>query len=154
MEQIAAEKDITTRQLWQRVKKMAGWINSLSPTKFSMDEGIISKPLEMANLLNDFFYKKVNNICNQLTNKTICDPLALLKFNMNKWINKDCYRHFELSRVNPKRVRKLFKLLKNSKAEDYNGLSNNIIKMSREALIFRVTHLINQCIATNTWPTK
>ena len=41
IEQIAVEKDITTKQLWQRVKKMAGWINSLLPTKFTTDDIII-----------------------------------------------------------------------------------------------------------------
>ena len=56
---------------------------------------------------------------------------------------------FELQEVNPKRVRELFKFLNNSGAEDLNGLSNKIIKLSKEALILPITHLINQCIRTN-----
>merc|ERR1712240_210655 len=35
-----------------------------------------------------------------------------------------------------------------------NGLSNKIIKISREALVHPVTHLLNQCIVTNKWPNK
>ena len=61
---------------------------------------------------------------------------------------------FELQEVTPKRVRELFKLLNNSSSEDFNGLSNKVIKFSMEALIHPVTHLINQCIRTNKWPNK
>ena len=64
---------------------------------------------------------------------------------MNKWVNMGKYRKFELDKVTPKEVRKLFKLLKNSNSEDLNGLSNRIIKMPREALIYPVTYLLNQC---------
>ena len=61
---------------------------------------------------------------------------------------------FELQEVTPKRVRDLFKLLNNSGAEDFNGLSNKVVKLSKEALIHPITHLINQCIRTNKWPNK
>ena len=108
IEQLAAEKDVTSRKLWQKVKGMAGWINSLSPTKFATENGLIFKPLEMANLLNDYFFNKVNNICLELVNNNNCDPLSLLKSNMNKWIHKEKYKKFELTKVKPKQVRKLF----------------------------------------------
>ena len=68
--------------------------------------------------------------------------------------HKEKYNKFELTQVKPKQVRKLFKLLKNSSSKDINGLSNKIIKISREALIGPVTHLLNQCFTTKTWPTK
>ena len=61
---------------------------------------------------------------------------------------------FELEVVEPKRVRELFKLSNNSRAEDLNGLSNKVIKISMEPLILPMTHLINQCIRTNKWPNK
>ena len=63
-------------------------------------------------------------------------------------------KKFELEEVTPKRVKELFNLLNNSGAEDLNGLSNKVIKMSKEALVLPITYLINQCICTNKWPNK
>ena len=54
----------------------------------------------------------MNNICLELVNNNNCDPLSLLKSNMNKWIHKEKYKKFELTKVKPKQVRKSFKLLK------------------------------------------
>ena len=48
-------------------------------------------------------------------------------------------------------MRELFKMLQNSGSEDLNGLSNKILKISIEALILPITHLINQCIRTKKW---
>ena len=86
IEQIAAEKDVTSRKLWQRVKSLAGWTNSLSPTKFTTENGLVTKPAEMANLLNDFFCNKVQKICDELERRTHCDPVALLRKNMNRQV--------------------------------------------------------------------
>ena len=61
---------------------------------------------------------------------------------------------FELTEVTPKRVRELFRMINNSDSEDLNGLSNRIIKTSMEALVHPITHLINQCIRTKSWPNK
>ena len=108
----------------------------------------------MADHINGFFCEKIKNICDDLLGKDLGDPLVLLKSNFKRWKDKDKVEKFELQEVTPKRVRELFKFLNNSGAEDLNGLSNKIIKLSMEALIHPVTHLINQCIRTNKWPNK
>ena len=45
IEQMVAEKDITSRQLWIRFKKLAGWMKSLSLTKFTTENGLVTKPV-------------------------------------------------------------------------------------------------------------
>merc|ERR1712240_296335 len=127
---------------------------SLSPTIFTTETGLITKPKRMADHINDYFCEKIKNICDSLSKKDLSDPLVLLKMNFQRWENKDMVEIFELQEVTPKRVRELFKFLNNSSAEDLNGLSNKIIKFSMEALIHPITHLINQCIRTNKWPNK
>ena len=59
IEQLAAEKDLSGKQLWNRVKRMAGWSVSLSPNKFTPENGLITDPIEMANSLNNFFTSKI-----------------------------------------------------------------------------------------------
>ena len=153
-EQALVEEDMTGRQMWKRVKKIAGWSISLSPTIFSTDTGLISKPKQMADHLNKFFCAKIQDICDSLSSRAPSDPLILLRTNFQRWKNKDKVETFELQEVTPKRVRELFKLLNNSSSEDLNGLSNRVIKLSMEALIHPITHLINQCIRMNKWPNK
>ena len=58
-EQAFAEEDLTGRQMWRRVKKLAGWSTSLSPTIFTTDTGLITKPKQMADHINGFFCEKI-----------------------------------------------------------------------------------------------
>ena len=129
-EQALAEEDLTGRQMWRRVKKLAGWSTSLAPTILTTETGLITKPKQMADHINGFFCEKIKNICDSLSKKDLSDPLVLLKMNFKRWKNKDTVEIFELQEVTPKRVRELFKFLNNSSAEDLNGLSNKIIKLS------------------------
>ena len=41
IEQLAAEKDSTGKQLWQRVKQLASWTNSLAPTGFEINNVLV-----------------------------------------------------------------------------------------------------------------
>ena len=91
VEQLAAQDDITGKQLWNRVKQMAGWVSSLSPTKFSTNNGMITDPTQMANLLNDFFCTKIQKLCNELELRNLTDPLLLLRENFNKWMSNCRY---------------------------------------------------------------
>ena len=125
---------------------MARWAISLSPTKFTTENGLVTDPKQMADMLNEYFCSKIQNICNELENRTLSDPLILFRENFNRWTGKQNVEIFELKEVTPKRVRKLFKMLQNSGSEDLNGISNKILKISIEALILPITHLVNQCI--------
>ena len=94
IEQLTAEDDLTGKQLWQRVKRMAGWSVSLAPTKFISETGLIANPKDMADILNNFFCTKIEKICNELEARTQIDPLALLRNNFNKWSQKNTIETF------------------------------------------------------------
>merc|ERR1712240_552904 len=65
-EQAFAEEDLTGKQMWNRVKKLAGWSSSLSPTIFTTDTGLITKPKLMADHINRIFCEKIKKICDAL----------------------------------------------------------------------------------------
>ena len=148
-EQKIVEDDMTGRQIWNRVKRLAGWSTSLSPTIFTTDSGIISNPKLMADHINNFFCSKISKICDQLKLRVPSDPLALLRANMNKWKDRNKVDVFELTEVTPKRVRELFRMINNSDSEDLNGLSNRIIKTSLEALVHPITPSLISASAPN-----
>ena len=70
---------MTGRQMWNRVKKLAGWSTSLSPTIFTTETGTITKPKLMADHINDYFCQKIKKICDDLKGRNLSDPLVLLK---------------------------------------------------------------------------
>ena len=92
------------------MKKLAGWSSSLSPTIFATETGLITKPKQMADHINDYFGNKIKKICDGLSIKNKSDPLTLLKSNFARWKYKGNVKPFELKEVNQNRVRELFKL--------------------------------------------
>ena len=91
-----------------------------------MENRLINNPKQMVNILNTFFCTKIQKICTELERRNLCNPLALLRHNFDRWNGRNNIEPFELKLVTPKRVRKLFKMLKNSGSEDLNGLSNKV----------------------------
>ena len=72
--------------MWDKVKRMAGWVSSLAPTSLN-DNGIItSSPKRMAQILNAYFISKVRNINMEMENIT-GDPSIYLK-NIKKTIGQ------------------------------------------------------------------
>ena len=64
-------------ELWRNVKSWLGWKNSGPPTQLFTDK-IVSKPIEIANAMNNFFISKVKKLQQNLP-KQKNDPLKFLK---------------------------------------------------------------------------
>ena len=78
-EQALVEEDLTGKQMWNRVKNLAGWTSSLSPTIFTTETSLITKPKLMADHINEYFSNKIKKICDTLSSKSTGDPLILLR---------------------------------------------------------------------------
>ena len=114
---------------------------------------VVTSPLKMAEILNNYFIEKVENICQDLLPKN-GNATDCLSKSMNCWKHKDQLPKFKFKKVDQKRVKILFKLLKNSHSECIDGLSNHIIKIGIDSLAHPMTHLINKCFETNKFPAK
>ena len=140
-------------ELWNYVKRNAGWIKSLSPKVIKIDEKYFSNSKDIANLLNKYFISKVTDIVDEL--KVInSDPTRVLRKLWDKWKYKNSVQMFEFQSVNEERVKELFKQLKNTHSECMDGISNKIIKGSSNILIKPMTHLINSCFSKRKYPSK
>ena len=63
-ESIAKAND--PKSLWNTVKKLTGNSESSSPTELVHEGNVFHKAIDIADVLNDFFVKKVENLCSML----------------------------------------------------------------------------------------
>ena len=149
---IKLEQDSTSREIWNMIKKKAGWIKSLSPVSLSVAGKLITSPKEIGNELNKYWITRIENLCKEFINITM-DPTQPLVKIWENWQGKNNVKTFEFQPITVKRMRALFKSLKKSHSECRDGLSNNIIITGQEALIHPMTYLTNKCIENNEFPT-
>ena len=72
--------DKTSRQLWNHVKKQAGWLKSLSPSVLNIEGKPILNSVQISEALNNFFVEKIEKITSSLP-KFNLEPTFYLKNN-------------------------------------------------------------------------
>ena len=107
---------------WKNIMGWLGWSSSGSPTRLYSGAKVETSPQKMANIMNEFYVKKVADIRAALPPPTE-DPLARLRAVM-----ADCtVPEFHLRPVHPDIVDKIVRNLKNSKATGLDYIDTNII---------------------------
>ena len=61
--------------MWGEVKKMTGKLSNVPPTLLSYGGSVVTSPLKIASIMNQFYIDKVNMICDSLPAATV-NPLA------------------------------------------------------------------------------
>ena len=79
-------------------EKKACWASSLTPKMLRIGDSFTTSPKHMAGGLDNFFVRKVKNICKNLTGGS-GDPLGVLKKVMNDRLYKDTVSVFEFKEV-------------------------------------------------------
>ena len=113
---IKLEQDSTSREIWNMIKKNAGWIKSLSPVSLSVAGKLITSPKEIGNELNKYWITRIENLCKEFINITM-DPTQPLVKIWENWQGKNNVKTFEFQPITVKRMRALFKSLKKSHSE-------------------------------------
>ena len=103
---------------------------------------------KMAEIQNGYYIDKVKTIRNNLQGHN-SDPLAVLKKTLNG--NQSS---FSSQAISPDEVDKIIRELKNSKACGMDNLDTYIIKLTRQAIVPSVCHIINLSLQSNKFPTK
>ena len=132
---------------WKNVMGWLGWRSSGSPTQLYSGARVETSPQRMANIMNEYYVKKVADIRAALPPPSE-DPLARLRTAMAGSTAPE----FHLRPVHPDVVDKIIKNLKNSKATGLDYIDTNIIKLVRNELVPAITHIINTSIQTAVFP--
>ena len=114
----------SSSEQWHYVMGWLGWKNCGSPSQLFYGGRLINKPIEIANIQNEYFVKKVNLIQQNLPSSS-SDPLAILKGLMQ-------YRSsiFHIKSVHPDLIEQVVKGLKNSKSAGLDNIDTQILKFS------------------------
>ena len=108
---------------WKNIMGWLGWASTGSPTKLYSGGRVETSPNKMANIMNEYYVKKVANIRASLPPPTE-DPLARLRMLMAG----STAPVFDLQPVHPDLVDKIIQSLKNSKASGLDNINTCIIK--------------------------
>ena len=87
-----------SKNIYRTAKKIMGWYVPLQPKMFLARGTIFRKPVQMANELQKFYVKKVENLMGGLE-KGGCDPLRFLKGALMRWEESESSRTFSLRKV-------------------------------------------------------
>ena len=142
--------DSTTKQIWNSVNdilKPEGI--SRNHLKIQTDDKLIDSPSELAEIFNDFFKNKVDNLASSIKKDVKIDPLSKLRQRLHGFNSK-----FKLKTVNEKSVLKIMKLLKSKKSCGHDGISSEILKLGANVLVTPLTYIINTSIKTGKYPER
>ena len=152
IKELEKEKDIG--KIWTTLGSYMNWSKKGgSPIQLIDNEGmLVTSPVKMAKLQNEFYIKKVQNIREQLP--TGGDPCAVLTNMMRDRQRPDITPNLTFRAVKPEEVERIINGLKNSKASGLDWIDTKIIKLSKDNILPALTHIINLSLTTNTFPEK
>ena len=134
-------------KVWSNVLSWLNWSSTNSPSNLYNGTRIENSPIKLANIMNEYYIKKISDIRTALATTNI-DPLGVLKKMMN-----GCSTKFQLQPVHPELVDKIIRNLKNSKSCGLHHVDTSILKLAREELTPAITQIVNLSITNAVFPT-
>ena len=138
---------------YQNPKKKLSQINSLiknnlqfTPTKLVHNGKVITKPIDMANIANDYFTNKIHKIRDNFKNENR-DPLDILKALIPRGKNE-----LVIPLITMVQTKKLLKSFKASGSTGFDDLSSRTLKRCGDAIAPHLCHMINCIIRHSTFP--
>ena len=123
-----------SRSTWQNLKNWLGWRSGGPPTKLLENGKMFFKPVELANIMNQFFVNKVRNLRSNLPQST-GDPLDLTRRLLSK--NESS---FTLRAVHPDEIAKIISTMKSSKSSGKDNIDTYVLKLAKVEL----THVVEE----------
>ena len=151
-EKIAScEKEKDSGRIWKNIRNYLGWGGSTgAPNKLKNNEGqLITSPIQMAELQNNFYVEKVKKLRKQLPERG--DPTKQLR-KMMEGRPHPRPEGLSLRNVTPAEVDAIVRKLKNSKSCGLDNIDTYILKLTRRFIVPALTQIVNLSISTKTFP--
>lgn len=146
------EEDVNSKKLWRHVNKKMESKNSGPPSRLIEGGKFITKPREIATILNNYYYEKIENIRKSL-GETEDDPCATLGRYVNTW-RKFGGEGFKFVSATQTEVKEAILNLSNSKTEGIDTLCNIVIKDGVDSLCLPLTDIINRSFESECFPNQ
>ena len=135
--------DTTVTNAWKTAKNMLGINKNLSPTTINQNGDSINSPVKIANIFNQFFIDKVQNLHRKTDSEPSVNPVQRLK----NWLQpRGELPVFHLKTVDIKTVRKILKRMKGKRSHGIDSIDSYSIKLAGPLIEDSLLHLINLSI--------
>ena len=146
------DKSSTQKGAWSLIKSREAGLDKKGPPRLLVDKGtVIKKDKDIADHMQTFFMDKVRKN-NEIAAEQLkpYEPEDFLKTTLgDKQIAP-----FELKTITEEKLEKILESLNNSKGAGLDGLSNQILKISRYVITKPLTHIINLSIQRGIVPQR
>ena len=138
----------SAKDMWKLTYQTLGKTRSDFPSQMMFGNKLLSQPIHIANSMNDFFLKKIEELKTHPFSKE--DPNSELKdFLSNKRIPG-----FTLRKISEEEIKKLVKKMKGKRSCGLDWICGFSLKMAAPELIPEITALINISISSGTFYSK
>ena len=144
------DPDANTGDLWRNAYQALGFVRSTFPSQLLVAGGIVSKPLDMANKVNEFFIQKIKGIKNILSEEHgNNDPLlALRKFIAKRRVPVD---GFEVKEVTEEEMSRILKTMSGKKSCGLDWICGHSLKTVARILEPEIRHMVNLTIRNHSY---
>ena len=147
-------------EFWSKVNEYSDNVSKEeSEIEIEHDGNRVSKPAEVATILNLFFREKVL-LLKQKINENVDLALKITRDHLNNTFTDTDRENFmgpqpvAFETVNDKVIMNIISKLKSSGAEGVDGMNTKIIKRFKSTLATYLRHIVNLSIMTSTYPER
>ena len=119
---------------------------STTPSHVNINGYIFQSPKLIANLMNDNYYNKTNDIMSGFSSPSV-EPIEILE-----QILPSPSKTFKMPYITSMETRKLILRQKNSSSTGYDAISNKTLRKIAPEMAPIIAHLINSIIRTGIFP--
>ena len=147
------EKEKTSRNLYSLTNQLIGNKNGGSPQQFVQNGNLIRKPVDMANLLMDYYVEKIRNIIDKMQ-PSGRNPLRLLEKSLENWTRRDEMTSFNFREISSVETETLISSLSNSTAQGHDRIDALGLKMAGKSIIEPLRYIINLSLSKGKFARK
>ena len=143
--------EASTRDLWQNAYQVVGKVRSVFPSQIIVNGRLISKPIDMATEVNNFFTHKIKNIKDKLSALTNEDAALkeLRSFLSSKTIPQN---GFSIHEVSEQEMKNILRKMSGKKSCGLDWICGFSLKIAAEFLEPEIRWLVNITINNHSYP--
>ena len=130
-----------------------GWKTGGPPSILVSNGKLITKPLDIANHMNNYFIEKIRTLKEKIPVNSE-DPLKLLKRAMKNWEGRRNITEFELRDITLNELNEILRELKNTTTMGFDGLDAMTLKLAAPDIIKPLQHVLNTSMRTQVFCNK
>ena len=144
-------QDPDLHRCWETIKEITGMTSTSGPPTSLLEDGVeITDPRDIANVSNEGFRKKVDNIVAGL-NIDLEEAMSTLEEHLGGKIFKD---KFQFREVDVWEVREAIGSLRNTTAVGTDGIRTEVLKQLKVEIAPYYAYLVNQILRTKIYPRR